>query len=387
MQLVIQSTQQLTQAVLLDQGIPVEYVTQQSSEIQRTGSIFKGRVVHILPGMQAAFVDIGLEKNAFLYIDDVLPESFGKKKDVKPSIEEVLKPEQTLLVQVIKEPEGRKGAKVTTHFSLPGRWIVYLPYAGYVAVSRKIACEDERTRLKQIAETFSQGEEGFIIRTVAEGRKEEEIWQEIRDLRLLWSDILQDAGRVEAPAEVYQSADLLPRLVRDYLNKDIEEIWVDSYSVQAELLKLLACQEPEMMNRIYLYQNTESSLFEHKGILERMDRFFRRKVWLPSGGYVVMDFTEALTVIDVNTGKYTGTTNLEETVYQTNKEAAELIPRLLRLRNIRGIVIVDFIDMEQESHKEAVLGIMKKEALKDYSRTNIVGWTRLGMLELTRKRK
>ncbi|ARF67419.1 hypothetical protein B7C51_05650 [Paenibacillus larvae subsp. pulvifaciens] len=156
MQLVIQSTQQLTQAVLLNQGIPLEYVLQQNSDIQTAGNIFKGRVVHILPGMQAAFVDIGLEKKAFLYIDDVLPEGLGKRKDFKPSIEEVLKPDQTLLVQVIKEPEGRKGAKVSTHISLPGRWIVYLPYAGYVAVSRKIAHEDERNRLKQIAETFGK---------------------------------------------------------------------------------------------------------------------------------------------------------------------------------------------------------------------------------------
>ncbi|WP_405082212.1 Rne/Rng family ribonuclease [Paenibacillus chitinolyticus] len=385
-QLIVSCEAASLQAALLEDRKLVEYEAQHPSETQRAGSIYIGRVVNVLPGMQAAFVDIGLDKNAFLYIDDVLPVNMQKQPKTKPPIGDLLQQGQRVLVQVVKEPEGSKGARVTTHYSIPGRWLVYMPGAGYTAVSRKIEAEEEKVRLKQVADSLRCGEEGLILRTVSEGRSEEELRRDLLDLRELWTVIEQRAEAGAAPACIYQDLELLPRLARDVITENVLEIWVDDEAVRAELQGLLRQRSPELAARVRL-DGGDVPLFERFGVADELSRSHRRKVWLPSGGYLVIDPTEALTVIDVNTGRFTGTSSLEQTVFRTNMEAAAEIPRLLRLRNLRGIIIVDFIDMEQSAHRDRVLECMAEAVKKDRSKTILLGWTKLGLLEITRKRK
>jgi len=385
-QIVVHCKPDMTQAIVIENKRLVEYDVQHLEGKQRIGSIYLGKVVNVLPGMQAAFTDIGLEKNAFLYIDDLLPVHMEKQPRQKPSIADVVGKGQELMVQVVKEPEGTKGARITTHFSIPGRWLVYMPDADYIAVSRKIDSEQEKSRLKSIAESLREGEEGLIVRTVAAGQSKESLERDLDELRELWRSVKERAAQREAPAQLYQELDLLPRLVRDVISHDVNEVWVDSASVFKEMRELLDKQNPEWSERVRLYED-EQPIFESFGIHEELNRLFRRKVWLPSGGYIVVDPTEALTVIDVNTGRFTGTTHLEETVYQTNMEAVAEIARLLRLRNIRGMIVVDFIDMSQESHRVAIIDAMTQAVKRDRSKTIVVGWTKLGLLEMTRKRK
>jgi ribonuclease G len=385
-QLIVHGTPELTQAALLDDGRLVELDSQYSLDKQKAGSMYMGKITNVLPGMQAAFVDVGLSKNAFLYIDDMLPVHLDKQPKVKPSITELAEIGQTLMVQVSKEAEGTKGARVTTHFSIPGRWIVYMPDADYIAISRKIENDPERLRLKQIMGSLRRPGEGLIVRTSAHGQTEEALWQDLQDLREQWQSIIHKSESSEGPAQIYQDLDLLPRLARDVITGDVIEIWIDNNSIYEELKSLLRNRSPQWQGKISFYDR-KMPLFDHFRISEELNRSFRRKIWLPSGGYLILDQTEALTVIDVNTGKYTGEVNLEQTVYEINREAAEEIPRLLRLRNIRGIIIVDFIDMELETNRSSIMDLITKAARKDRSKTVVVGWTKLGLLEMTRKRK
>lgn len=386
--IVVQCRPDITQAVVTENHRLVEFDVQHLDDKQRTGSIYLGRVVNVLPGMQAAFVDIGLEKNAFLYIDDLLPVNMEKQPRSKPSIADVVKRGQVLMVQVVKEPEGTKGARITTHFSIPGRWIVYMPDADYTAVSRKIDSEAEKLRLKDIAENLRSDEEGIIIRTVAAGQSKQALERDLTELRELWNNVKEKAESGEAPLHLYQDLDLLPRLMRDVIDDDVHEVWIDNEQVCKEMRELLERQSPDLVGRVQLYSsNDQVAIFDAYGIHDELNRLFRRKVWLPSGGYLVIDPTEALTVVDVNTGRFTGSTHLEETVFHTNMEAVTEIARLLRLRNIRGMIIVDFIDMSVEANQLAILDAFGQAVLSDRSKTIIVGWTKLGLLEITRKRK
>lgn len=386
-QIVIHCKPEMTQAVVIENNRLVEYDVQHSQDKQRSGSIYLGRVVNVLPGMQAAFVDIGLEKNAFLYIDDLLPVNVEKQPRHKPSISDLVQPGQEIMVQVIKEPEGTKGARITTHFSIPGRWVVYLPDADYIAVSRKIESESEKTRLREMADSLRNGEEGLIIRTVAAGQRKEALQRDLAELRSIWKSIVEREEMVgNPPQQLYQELDLLPRLVRDVIGDDVHEILIDDVEVYHEIRQMLQRQNPDLSDRVQLYKD-EVPIFDTFGIHEDLNRLFRRKVWLPSGGYLVIDPTEALTVIDVNTGKFTGSTHLEETVFQTNLEAVDEIARLLRLRNIRGMIIVDFIDMSKEENRAAITEALTQAVRSDRSKTIIAGWTKLGLLEMTRKRK
>lgn len=386
-QIVIHCKPEMTQAVVIENNRLVEYDVQHSQDKQRSGSIYLGRVVNVLPGMQAAFVDIGLEKNAFLYIDDLLPVNVEKQPRHKPSISDLVQPGQEIMVQVIKEPEGTKGARITTHFSIPGRWVVYLPDADYIAVSRKIESESEKTRLREMADSLRNGEEGLIIRTVAAGQRKEALQRDLAELRSIWKSIVEREEMVgNPPQQLYQELDLLPRLVRDVIGDDVHEILIDDVEVYHEIRQMLQRQNPDLSDRVQLYKD-EVPIFDAFGIHEDLNRLFRRKVWLPSGGYLVIDPTEALTVIDVNTGKFTGSTHLEETVFQTNLEAVDEIARLLRLRNIRGMIIVDFIDMSKEENRAAITEALTQAVRSDRSKTIIAGWTKLGLLEMTRKRK
>jgi ribonuclease G len=385
-QLIVHGSPELTQAALLDQGQLVEVDSQYPLEKQRSGTIYMGKIVNVLPGMQAAFVDIGLSKNAFLYIDDLLPVHQDKQLKIKPSITELVETGETIMVQVSKEAEGTKGARVTTHYSIPGRWVVYMPGADYIAVSRKIEEDPERQRLKQVVESLRRPGEGLIVRTGAHGQTEEAIWQDLQDLREQWQAILNKSEASEAPSRIYQDVDLLPRLARDVITGDVAEVWIDDSAIYEKLKSLLQVRSPNWKGKIANYQGKDS-LFAHFGINEEISRCSRRKIWLPSGGYLIVDQTEALTVIDVNTGRYTGEVNLEQTVFDINCEAAQEIPRLLQLRNIRGIIIVDFIDMNLETNRNTVLDLITQAAWKDRSKTVVVGWTKLGLLEMTRKRK
>ncbi|MDU0203495.1 MULTISPECIES: Rne/Rng family ribonuclease [Paenibacillus] len=385
-QLIIHCAPELTQAALLEEGRLVEYDSQYPLDSQRAGSIYMGRIVNVLPGMQAAFVDIGLAKNAFLYIDDLLPVHLDKQPKIKPSITELAEVGQLLMVQVSKDPQGTKGARVTTHVSIPGRWIVYMPGADYIAISRKIDLEAERQRLKQLAEGNLLPGEGVILRTGSLGQSEEAIRDDLQNLRELWQMIQSKALGAEAPAQLYQDLDLLPRLARDVITSEVNEVWLNDSKVFEEMRQLLRKQHPSWRGRIAFYDR-KTPLFDHFGVTEELNVSFRRKIWLPSGGYLIIDQTEALTVIDVNTGRYTGSINLEQTVTDINREAASEIPRLLRLRNIRGIIIVDFIDMISEVNRAAVMENITQAVRKDRSKTIIVGWTKLGLLEMTRKRK
>lgn len=384
-QMIVQCQQQMTQMALLEEGRLVEYAAELPRKRGILGSFFKARVVNVLPGMQAAFVDIGQRKNAFLYVDDVLHAHLDKQPQVKPSISELLKVGQEIVVQVLKEAVGSKGARVTTHFSLPGRWIVYMPRADYVAVSKKIEREGERARLKAMGEQLRTDEEGIIIRTVSEEMGIEAIENDLNQLRQQWAVIQRKAGEHSAPCELHRDLSIVQRLIRDVFTPEQDELVIDSEE-QAKEAEIMLQQISPLKARVRLFHNAENTIFNAYGINEQLERDFARKIWLQGGGYIVIDHTEALTVIDVNTGKFTGGSNLEETVTRTNIEAAEEIARLVRVRDIGGIIIIDFIDMEKEENRREVSSVLEAKLKKDRTKSYVVGWTRLGLLEMTRKK-
>lgn len=377
----------MLQTAVLHDGNLAEFYMERSEGSNLLGNVYKGRVVNVLPGMQAAFVDIGLNKNAFLYIDDLLHPHLEKQPAPKPSIQELAWPGQELIVQVVKEPLGGKGARVSTHFNLAGHWLVYMPYADYVGVSRKIGSDQARERLRDIGERLRLPEEGIIMRTAAEGESEEALSKDAEQLRQLWHYISEQGNNVQAPALLHSEADLMHRTVRDSLTLDVDEVWIDNQQTFGEVSKLLLQTTPVLCERLRLHDQRETvTLFDKFHVTEQIEIAFGRRIPLDSGGYLIWEETEALTVVDVNTGKFTGTDSLENTVFQTNMEAAELIVRLLRIRDVGGIVIIDFIDMEQESNRQKILATMAERTRGDGTKCTIVGWTRLGLLELTRKK-
>lgn len=383
--IIVHCEQNVTQMALLEHERLVEYAAEYSQGRQLVGNLYKGRVVNVLPGMQAAFVDIGLKKNAFLYVDDVLPPHLEKQPKEKPSISQLLHVGQELIVQVMKEPLGGKGARVTTHFSLPGRWLVYMPDADYVGVSKKIELEPERIRLRQIGEELRENGEGVIIRTVAEGESLESINSDMLLLRGLWKQVEQRAVMSTAPAQLHQDLNMVERLVRDMFTPQTERIIIDDVQQADQISTFLHQVSPEYASRVQVYRGPEP-IFVHYRINDQLDKAFQQKIWLGNGSYIVFDHTEALTVIDVNTGKFIGTHDLEETVFETNMKAAEEIARLLRLRDIGGIIIIDFIDMDQEKHRQDIVEKLEFLMKKDRTKCLVVGWTKLGLLEMTRKK-
>ncbi|MGQ8874824.1 Rne/Rng family ribonuclease [Paenibacillus sp. TSA_86.1] len=386
-QMIIHNEPNLMQMALLEEGKAVEFTAERTRERGLLGSFFKGRVVNVLPGMQAAFVDIGQKKNAFLYVDDVLHPHLEKQPKVKPSISELLRPGQELIVQVLKEPVGSKGARVTTHYSLPGRWLVYMPVAGYVAVSKKIAREGDRSRLKVMGEQLCRDEEGLIIRTVSAEEQYEAIQTDLETLRAQWLLIQEKADSLPSPSLLHQDQSMIQRVIRDVYTPGSDEVITDSEAQARVIQALLEEICPGHKPQVQVYSGTES-IFDAYGVQEQLNKDFARKVWLPGGGYIVIEHTEALTVVDVNTGKYTGAggDSLEETVTETNMQAAVEIARLMRLRDIGGMIIVDFIDMEEASNRYEVAAALEQELRKDRTKAFVLGWTKLGLLELTRKK-
>ncbi|BBI32540.1 Rne/Rng family ribonuclease [Cohnella abietis] len=384
-QLFIHCSQNVTQSALMENGRLTEFSVERMEGTSLIGNLYKGRVVNVLPGMQAAFVDIGLPKNAFLYVDDALHPHLDKQPKVKPAISDLLKPGDELLVQLMKEPLGGKGARVTTHFSIPGRWLVYMPSADYIGISKKIESESERSRLKGLADAMRIEGEGVIMRTNADGESREALEGDLNVLRTTWHNIVSRSKLANSPSEIHRDSGLVQRMVRDVITPDTEQLIIDDQASMQAAQAYLRQTAPALVEKIRFY-NESKPLFDKYGIKELLDKAFQSRIWLPSGGYLIWDQTEALTVIDVNTGKYTGSVDLEETVFQTNKEAADEVARLLRLRDVGGIIIIDFIDMETEEHRHQIEQQLELTIKRDRTKCQVVGWTRLGLMEMTRKK-
>ncbi len=395
--IVIDNSNGEVRAAVIEDGKLADLFLDRSRHPSVLGNIYKGKVENVLPGMQAAFVDIGLEKNAFLYVDDAaaslpdivkstrngdeveLPKARGK------SIKDLLKPGQEVLVQVTKEAIGTKGARVVTDVTLAGRYVVLIPSVNYVGVSRKISDDGVRDRLRDLAHKVKPRGMGLIVRTVAEEQSEEEVIRDIEFLTRAWKKIKAKSARVKAPSMIHYDADLVYRMARDYFGDDVTEFTVNTQGDYSKVSDLLHLEEGEKDPRIRLYAD-KKPVFEAYGIEEEIWKATRRKVWLNSGGYLIFDTTEALTVIDVNTGKFTGSKDLEDTAFRNNLEAAAELARQIRLRNIGGILIADFIDMESEDHRRRVLEELEKHLTKDKARTSVLGITKLGLIEMTRKK-
>jgi ribonuclease G len=403
-ELVINTTSHETRVALIESGTISELYIERTKVKGIVGNIYKGRVVRVLPGMQAAFVDIGLEKAAFLYVADVYDpleefESFmernvnadepaeGEAPDMQPMhpIEELLQEGQELLVQISKEPIGTKGARITAHISLPGRHLVYMPTVDHVGISRRIEDEAERERLKEIVERIKPVGSGFIVRTVSEGKSEDDLQADMKYLVKLWEEIAKKKDIGHPPILIHSDLDMTQKVVRDILTESVDRIVVDSKPEHDRIVQFITTFMPKMKYSIELYDD-EEPMFDHYGLEVEISRALGRKVWLKSGGYIIIEQTEALTAIDVNTGRYVGKHNLEDTILKTNLEAIKEIAYQLRLRNIGGIIIIDFIDMEKEVNREKVFGALEEALKSDKSKTNILKISELGLVEMTRKR-
>lgn len=378
-----------TRVALVESGKLVELNVEREERV--VGSIYKCKVANVLAGMDAAFVDIGLERNAFLYVADVLPEmddeypTARKESPRNVRIKDVIKLGQELLVQVVKGPRGTKGARVSTRISLPGRYIVLMPDSDNLGISRKIESEGERDRLKKIGENIRPLGFGVIIRTEAEGRSEAELRKDLEFLLRMWSQIQEKATKISAPGLVHQDLSLIYKTIRDVFSSDVNKMIIDSPVDYEKALELIDLITPRMRSRLQLYDETEP-IFERFAIESEIDSLLRRKVWLKSGGHLTIDSTEALTTIDVNTGKFIGSTSLSDTILKTNLDAVNEIARQLRLRDLGGIIVIDFIDMINTKDRQKVVSALEKELRKDRTRTKISHISPLGLVEMTRKR-
>ncbi|NLN78300.1 MAG: Rne/Rng family ribonuclease [Armatimonadetes bacterium] len=378
-----------TRVALVESGRLVELNVEREERV--VGSIYKSKVSNVLAGMDAAFVDIGLERNAFLYVADVLPEmddefpSARKDTTRHVKIKDVLKVGQEVLVQVVKGPRGTKGCRVSTRISLPGRYLVLMPEADNLGVSRKIESESERDRLKKIGDSIRPSGFGLIIRTEAEGRNDVELRKDLDFLLRMWSQIQEKSTRIPAPGLVHQDLSLIYKTIRDIFSSDISRMIMDSPVDYEKALELIDLISPKMRSRLILYDEPEP-IFERYAVEAEIESLLRRKVWLKSGGHLAIDSTEALTTIDVNTGKFVGSTSLSDTIVKTNLDAVTEIARQLRLRDIGGIIVLDFIDMANAKDRQKVVSALEKELRNDRTRTKISHISPLGLIEMTRKR-
>lgn len=378
---------------LLEDNKLVEIHVERRGKERLVGNIYKGRVANVLPGMQAAFVDIGLERNAFLYAGDILADTSDfefEQTDEYPnlnqkSIEEMVQEGQEIMVQVLKQPGGTKGARITTHVTLPGRMLVLMPTVNHVGVSRRIEEEPERDRLKDIIERIKPKNMGIIVRTAAVSKSEEDFVGEIEFLERLWQRVNKRSGILRAPRLIHAEESLIFRTVRDMFTTDVAELVINDSEYFERVTAVAGIIAPFMKDRVRLYDD-KSSIFDDFGIQSKIDKALEKKVWIKNGAYIIIDETEALTVIDVNTGKFVGDNNLQETILKVNCEAAKEIARQLRLRDISGIIVIDFIDMEVEANKTKVIEALETALAKDRTKTNVLGITNLGLIEMTRKK-
>ena len=402
--IVMNTTSRETRVALVERGSISEFFLERSGERGTVGNIYKGKVLRVLPGMQAAFVDIGQEKAAFLYVYDVynkheaymqevdadavddaeIPQSRGQNRPVGP-IEERLHPGQEILVQVAKEAIGTKGARVTSHISLAGRFLVHMPTFDHMGVSRRIEGEGERARLRDLVNERRQAGTGIIVRTASEGATEQQIDEDFRYLTNLWREILKSFEQSKAPSLLYEELDLPLRSVRDLMSDGIDEVVVDNVETYERVDHFVTRYMPNYTGSVRRYDGMDP-IFDAYGIEIEVQRALARRVWLRSGGYLVIDSAEALTAIDVNTGKFVGRHSLEETILQINLEAVREIAYQLKIRNIGGIVIIDFIDMERVSSRERVYSALEEALASDKAKTNILKISEFGLVEMTRKR-
>lgn len=390
-EILVNSANRETRIALLEDGALMEYRVEREERV--VGSIFKGIVQNVLPGMDAAFVDIGLERNAFLYVADIVPDegqdnspaSMRRSELRRRKIKELIKPGQELMVQVTKAPRGTKGARVTTRISLPGRYLVLMPEGSSVGVSRKIEDRKERDRLKRIGDKLLPEGFGLILRTECEGRTEAELKADIAFLQQLWSQVLESAKKLRAPCVVHRDQTLLYRTIRDVFGDEIDRLIIDDPEEYEKVSLVATMVAPKLKDKITLY-DLEEPIFDHYKIEKDLDNLLERKVWLKSGGYLIIDETEALTAIDINTGKQVGTTSLSDTILRTNLEAGEEVCRQLRLRDMGGIIVIDFIDMESAEDKKRLMDAFSKMLERDRARTRVGRISSLGLIEITRKR-
>lgn len=383
-EILINVTPQETRVAVLAQGIVQELHIERGTSRGLVGNVYLGKVCRILPGMQSAFVDVGLERTAFLHIADIRQ---SREAGEEKPIERVLSEGQSVVVQVIKDPIGSKGARLATEISIAGRMLVYLPQEKHIGISQRIGDEVGRESLRERLNALLAADEqgGYIVRTIAEKATDAEFAADIAYLRKLWSDIRDKAKTAAAPSLLYRELSLSERVLRDLVNSETQRIVIDSRETVHHLLAFAEEYTPSVAPLIDHY-NGERTLFDLHGVEEEIQKALSRRVELKSGGYLIFDQTEAMTTIDVNTGGFVGVRNFDDTVFKTNLEAAQAIARQLRLRNLGGIIIVDFIDMQNEEHRKAVLAEFQKALERDHTRLTVNGFTALGLVEMTRKR-
>jgi ribonuclease G len=391
-----------TRVAILENDELAELFVERAEQRRSVGDVYKARVNAVLPGMQSAFVDLGLAKTGFLHASD-LAESLNALEDLSdaddtagdrhkrrrapvPKIEDHLKKGQEVLVQITKESIGTKGPRVTQQISLPGRFCVLMPGVDHVGVSRRIEERSERQRIKAIIHDLKPRGVGLIARTAGEGKGDAEYAADIKHLTRLWQRIEKKSQGSRAPALVHRELEMTASLIRDLFTEDVEEVFIDDKDSFAEIERYLKAVSPELADRVKHYKGKEP-IFDAFNIESQIEKTFERKVWLKKGGYICIDHAEALVAVDVNTGRFTGKKNQEETIFRTNMEAAVEVPRQLRLRDIGGIIVVDFIDMENDSNKRAVLDTLRTELRKDRARTKAFAVSELGLVEMTRQRE
>ena len=393
-----------TRVAYVEAGVLMDLKIERKTSPTLVGTIHRGVITRVLPGMQAAFVDIGLDKAAFLYVGDILTEDAKEffehdesetessdnaddqrpSRDIKTPIQDLVKEGDHLMVQVAKDPLGTKGARITTHISLPGRGIVYMPYIKHTGISRKIEDEGEKERLKKIIQKINPTG-GVIVRTASEGATEESLRSDIEYLDRLGKEIQKNYEKKKTAGSIHAELDVELRALRDLMSEQVTTVWVDDVEAFKKVSKFVTQLMPKYRQNIILYEERKP-LFDLYDIDLEISRSLERKVWLKSGGYIVVDEAEALVVIDVNTGRFVGKKDLVDTILKTNLEAGKEIAHQLRVRNAGGIIIIDFIDMEKQVHRDQVLSSLAEELKKDRSRTNIISMSELGLVEMTRKR-
>jgi ribonuclease G len=370
-----------TRVAVLEDGKLVEYYIERAKR-SVVGNVYLGRVKDVLPGMQAAFVDIGLEKNAFLYVDEVVSAE-GVEDVPRRDIRSILKPGQQIMVQVLKDPMGTKGARVTTDVTLPGRFLVLMPFSEFIGISRKLS-DAERERLHDIVSPHAPAGAGLIVRTAATGASEKDLLADLDFLQRLWKRVQHQALEALPPEVIYTEMDLALRFVRDVFGEDFRRLLIDDRAVHEKVTSFLRKTSPELVRQVHLFRE-RVPLFDYFNLNDQIVGLLDRVVRLSSGGYIAIDQTEALTAIDVNTGKYTGRKSLEDTILRTNLEAADEVVRQLRLRDIGGIIVIDFIDMEDQFHRAEVFARLNAALDRDRTKTRVMEISRLGLVEMTRK--
>lgn len=374
--------------MLVENGNLIEKYLENSETKRLEGNIYLGKIQNVLQGMQAAFVDIGEGKNTFIHLKDILPKLDTKTNNPEEvmqnsNIKDIAKPGMPILVQVKRDSTNKKGARVSTHINLPGRFCVYMPEANFITISQKIENDTERERLIKIIQKNMPKNAGIIVRTSAVGKSEADIIEDIKSLESMWTKIEKTSQNKEKklPALLYKNPGIIKRLLIDLVDQDVGKIIVNSEKEYSEIKEILQ----ETKQPIELVLKKQKSILDIYDLERQLEKIENRKVWLKCGGFITIDKTEALTAIDVNSGKYIGTKNLEQTVYTVNKEASIEIAKQLRLRDIGGIIIIDYIDMKEQEHKEKIVEVLKENLKKDRSKTQIVGFTELNLLEMTRK--